>query len=187
MSSRCTNILKTMRGKADRIAKLQSILAKHIMIFDIVSLVFNVLFTLCVCVCAEASVWKKKRVCVRVVPVGSVDTAVLDIKVTAKSKMMLQHYTYVGLVTFPKHLTCSCVLFKAILKFHNRWSAFSGLTCHFMCRFLQRRPRLRVVVQKGTLLHPHASSKAPQRQPGHPQTLIGAAGRSPAPSTQVLI
>ncbi|XP_041640283.1 multivesicular body subunit 12A [Cheilinus undulatus] len=44
----------------------------------------------------KASVWKKKRVCVRVVPVGSVDTAVLDIKLTAKSKMMLQHYTYVG-------------------------------------------------------------------------------------------
>nr|XP_043884218.1 multivesicular body subunit 12A [Solea senegalensis]XP_043884219.1 multivesicular body subunit 12A [Solea senegalensis] len=45
---------------------------------------------------AKASVSKKKRVCVRVVPVGSVDTAVLDIKLTAKSKMMLQHYTYVG-------------------------------------------------------------------------------------------
>ncbi|XP_034750519.1 multivesicular body subunit 12A [Etheostoma cragini] len=45
---------------------------------------------------AKASVWKKKRVCVSIVPVGSVDTAVLDIKVTAKSKMMLQHYTYVG-------------------------------------------------------------------------------------------
>ncbi|XP_040892842.1 multivesicular body subunit 12A [Toxotes jaculatrix] len=44
----------------------------------------------------KASVSKKKRVCVRVVPVGSVDTAVLDIKLTAKSKMMLQHYTYVG-------------------------------------------------------------------------------------------
>ncbi|XP_071783820.1 multivesicular body subunit 12A [Centroberyx gerrardi] len=44
----------------------------------------------------KASVWKKKRVCVRVVPVGSVDTAVLDIKLTAKSKMMLQHYTCVG-------------------------------------------------------------------------------------------
>ncbi|XP_070683873.1 multivesicular body subunit 12A [Pempheris klunzingeri] len=44
----------------------------------------------------KASVWKKKRVCVSVVPVGSVDTAVLDIKLTAKSKMMLQHYTYVG-------------------------------------------------------------------------------------------
>lgn len=53
-----------------------------------------------VCVFPEASVWKKKRVCVRMVPVGSVDTAVLDIKVTAKSKMMLQHYTYVGLVAF---------------------------------------------------------------------------------------
>ncbi|XP_029362429.1 multivesicular body subunit 12A [Echeneis naucrates] len=45
---------------------------------------------------SKASVSKKKRVCVRVVPVGSVDTAVLDIKLTAKSKMMLQHYTYVG-------------------------------------------------------------------------------------------
>ncbi|XP_035000685.2 multivesicular body subunit 12A [Hippoglossus stenolepis] len=45
---------------------------------------------------AKACVSKKKRVCVRVVPVGSVDTAVLDIKLTAKSKMMLQHYTYVG-------------------------------------------------------------------------------------------
>ncbi|KAK2815882.1 hypothetical protein Q5P01_026349 [Channa striata] len=44
----------------------------------------------------KASVSKKKRVCIRVVPVGSVDTAVLDIKLTAKSKMMLQHYTYVG-------------------------------------------------------------------------------------------
>ncbi len=53
---------------------------------------------LCVFVCAEATVSKKKRVCVRLDPVGSVDTAVLDIKLTAKSKMMLQHYTYVGLV-----------------------------------------------------------------------------------------
>ncbi|XP_047434558.1 multivesicular body subunit 12A [Mugil cephalus] len=44
----------------------------------------------------KATVSKKKRVCVRVAPVGSVDTAVLDIKLTAKSKMMLQHYTYVG-------------------------------------------------------------------------------------------
>lgn len=44
----------------------------------------------------RATVSKKKRVCVRVVPVGSVDTAVLDVKLTAKSKMMLQHYTYVG-------------------------------------------------------------------------------------------
>ncbi|KAM9819541.1 multivesicular body subunit 12A [Syngnathus typhle] len=44
----------------------------------------------------KATVWKKKRICVRVVPVGSVDTAVLDIKLTAKSKMMLQHYTCVG-------------------------------------------------------------------------------------------
>lgn len=45
---------------------------------------------------SKASVSKKKRVCVHVAPVGSVDTAVLDIKLTAKSKMMLQHYTYVG-------------------------------------------------------------------------------------------
>ncbi|XP_072318913.1 multivesicular body subunit 12A [Eucyclogobius newberryi] len=44
----------------------------------------------------KATVSKKKRVCVRLVPTGSVDTAVLDIKLTAKSKMMLQHYTYVG-------------------------------------------------------------------------------------------
>ncbi|XP_026158101.1 multivesicular body subunit 12A [Mastacembelus armatus] len=44
----------------------------------------------------KASVSKKKRICIRIVPVGSVETAVLDIKLTAKSKMMLQHYTYVG-------------------------------------------------------------------------------------------
>ncbi|XP_028316011.1 multivesicular body subunit 12A [Gouania willdenowi] len=44
----------------------------------------------------KATVSKKKRVCVSIVPVGSVDTAVLDVKLTAKSKMMLQHYTYVG-------------------------------------------------------------------------------------------
>ncbi|XP_008315772.1 multivesicular body subunit 12A [Cynoglossus semilaevis] len=44
----------------------------------------------------KASVSKKKRACVRIVPVASVDSAVLDIKLTAKSKMMLQHYTYVG-------------------------------------------------------------------------------------------
>ncbi|CAG5928902.1 multivesicular body subunit 12A isoform 1-T2 [Menidia menidia] len=44
----------------------------------------------------KATVSKKKRVCVRFAPVGSVDSAVLDIKLTAKSKMMLQHYTFVG-------------------------------------------------------------------------------------------
>ncbi|XP_072240588.1 multivesicular body subunit 12A [Leuresthes tenuis] len=44
----------------------------------------------------KASVSKKKRMCVRLAPLGSVDSAVLDIKLTAKSKMMLQHYTYVG-------------------------------------------------------------------------------------------
>uniref|UniRef100_A0A8B9JDT6 MABP domain-containing protein n=1 Tax=Astyanax mexicanus TaxID=7994 RepID=A0A8B9JDT6_ASTMX len=50
-----------------------------------------------VCVCVlEASVWKKKRVCVRMVPVDSVSTAVLDIRLTTKSKMMLQQYTCLG-------------------------------------------------------------------------------------------
>ncbi|KAK6301008.1 hypothetical protein J4Q44_G00291060 [Coregonus suidteri] len=44
----------------------------------------------------RASVSKKKRVCVRMVPVGGVETAVLDIKLTAKSRMMLQHYTCLG-------------------------------------------------------------------------------------------
>ncbi|XP_076838963.1 multivesicular body subunit 12A isoform X2 [Brachyhypopomus gauderio] len=45
---------------------------------------------------SKASVWKKKRVCVRIVPVDSVTTAVLDIRLTAKSKMMLQQYTCLG-------------------------------------------------------------------------------------------
>ncbi|XP_035253510.1 multivesicular body subunit 12A-like [Anguilla anguilla] len=45
---------------------------------------------------SKASVWKKKRVCVRIVPLGSVDTAVLDIKLTAKNKVVLQHYTCLG-------------------------------------------------------------------------------------------
>ncbi|KAM9314705.1 multivesicular body subunit 12A isoform 1-T2 [Pholidichthys leucotaenia] len=44
----------------------------------------------------KATVSKKKRMCVRIVPASSVDSAVLDIKLTARSKMMLQHYTYVG-------------------------------------------------------------------------------------------
>nr|XP_046186991.1 multivesicular body subunit 12A isoform X3 [Oncorhynchus gorbuscha] len=44
----------------------------------------------------RASVSKKKRVCVRMVPVGSVETAVLDIKLTAKTRRMLQHYTCLG-------------------------------------------------------------------------------------------
>ncbi|XP_036409352.1 multivesicular body subunit 12A-like [Megalops cyprinoides] len=44
----------------------------------------------------KASVWKKKRVCVRIVPLGSVETAVLDIRLTAKSKVVLQHYTCLG-------------------------------------------------------------------------------------------
>ncbi|XP_026882935.2 multivesicular body subunit 12A [Electrophorus electricus] len=45
---------------------------------------------------SKVSVWKKKRVCVRIVPVDSVTTAVLDIRITAKSKMMLQQYTCLG-------------------------------------------------------------------------------------------
>ncbi|XP_054897636.1 multivesicular body subunit 12A [Poeciliopsis prolifica] len=45
---------------------------------------------------SKTSVSKKKRVVVRTSPVANVETAVLDIKLTAKSKMLLQHYTYVG-------------------------------------------------------------------------------------------
>ncbi|XP_036413607.1 multivesicular body subunit 12A [Colossoma macropomum] len=44
----------------------------------------------------KASVWKKKRVCALLVPMESVTTAVLDIRLTAKSKMMLQQYTCLG-------------------------------------------------------------------------------------------
>ncbi|XP_018583522.1 multivesicular body subunit 12A isoform X2 [Scleropages formosus] len=44
----------------------------------------------------KTSVFKKKRVCVRLVPLGSVEMAVLDIRVTAKSKVVLQHYTCLG-------------------------------------------------------------------------------------------
>lgn len=54
---------------------------------------------------------KKKRVVVRTSPVANVETAVLDIKLTAKSKMLLQHYTYVGLVASIRaalHLESSC-------------------------------------------------------------------------------
>ncbi|XP_053085932.1 multivesicular body subunit 12A [Pangasianodon hypophthalmus] len=45
---------------------------------------------------SKSTVWKKKRVCVRIVPVDSVTTAVLDIRVTTKSKMMLPQYTCLG-------------------------------------------------------------------------------------------
>lgn len=48
------------------------------------------------CVCTETSVGKKKRICVRIVPVGSVTTAVLDLKLTAKNKTMVQQYTCLG-------------------------------------------------------------------------------------------
>lgn len=76
-------------------------------------------------VCPEASVSKKKRVCVRVAPVGSVDTAVLDIKLTAKSKMMLQHYTYVGLVAFtPANISLAPV------KDHLHNCAFCTSSCN---------------------------------------------------------
>lgn len=66
--------------------------------------------------CPEATVSKKKRVCVRILPVGSVDTAVLDIKLTAKSKMMLQHHTYVGLVTLMYTDILSSVLVCGIIQ-----------------------------------------------------------------------
>lgn len=45
---------------------------------------------------SKTTVSKKKRVIVRRSQVASVETAVLDIRLTAKSKMLLQHYTYVG-------------------------------------------------------------------------------------------
>ncbi|KAK9981849.1 hypothetical protein ABG768_001373 [Culter alburnus] len=44
----------------------------------------------------KASVGKKKRVCVRIVPVGSVTMAVLDLKLTSKNKSMVQQYTCLG-------------------------------------------------------------------------------------------
>ncbi|XP_051559382.1 multivesicular body subunit 12A-like [Myxocyprinus asiaticus] len=44
----------------------------------------------------KASVGKKKRVCVRIVPVGSVATAVLELRMTAKNKTTLQQYTCLG-------------------------------------------------------------------------------------------
>lgn len=91
--------------------------------------------------------WKKKRACMLVVPMGSVDTAVLDIKVTAKSKMMLQHYTCLGLVTFPQEnisLALVCPLQYFVCE------------CTLGVPFLQRHPRLCVVVQKGTFFQPDA-------------------------------
>lgn len=45
---------------------------------------------------SKSSVLKKKRVCAQMVPVDSVTTAVLDIRLTAKSKVMLQQYTCLG-------------------------------------------------------------------------------------------
>lgn len=68
------------------------------------------LLTYRVIVCPEATVSKKKRVCVRIVPVGSVETAVLDIKLTAKSKMMLQHYTFLGYIQIHGLLSLACFI-----------------------------------------------------------------------------
>ncbi|XP_035262043.1 multivesicular body subunit 12A-like isoform X2 [Anguilla anguilla] len=45
---------------------------------------------------AKASVWRKKRVCVLIVPLGTVETAVLDIKLTTKSRVVLPYYTCLG-------------------------------------------------------------------------------------------
>ncbi|XP_066563883.1 multivesicular body subunit 12A isoform X2 [Amia ocellicauda] len=44
----------------------------------------------------KVSVSKKKRVCVRMVPLTSADRAVLDIKLTGKSRVVLPHYTCLG-------------------------------------------------------------------------------------------
>lgn len=44
----------------------------------------------------KASVGKKKRICVRIVPVGSVTTAVLELRLTIKNRTMLQQYTCLG-------------------------------------------------------------------------------------------
>uniref|UniRef100_A0A673J2H3 MABP domain-containing protein n=1 Tax=Sinocyclocheilus rhinocerous TaxID=307959 RepID=A0A673J2H3_9TELE len=44
----------------------------------------------------KASVGKKKRICVRIVPMASVTTAGLDLKLTAKNKTMVQQYTCLG-------------------------------------------------------------------------------------------
>ncbi|XP_061088363.1 multivesicular body subunit 12A-like [Conger conger] len=44
----------------------------------------------------KTSLWRKKRVCVRVMPLGTVERAVLDIKVTTKSKALLPQYTCLG-------------------------------------------------------------------------------------------
>ncbi|XP_031418393.1 multivesicular body subunit 12A [Clupea harengus] len=44
----------------------------------------------------KGSVLKKKRVCARMVPVGSVTTGVLEVRLTTKSKVMLQQYTCLG-------------------------------------------------------------------------------------------
>ncbi|XP_015204496.2 multivesicular body subunit 12A isoform X2 [Lepisosteus oculatus] len=44
----------------------------------------------------KVSVLKKKRLCVKTVPWGSTDMAVLDIKLTSKSRVILPHYTCLG-------------------------------------------------------------------------------------------
>lgn len=87
------------------------------------------LLTYRVIVCPEATVSKKKRVCVRIVPVGSVETAVLDIKLTAKSKMMLQHYTFVGYIQIHGLLSWACFI-KAF-----SWT-FMNIMLHIICNYM---------------------------------------------------
>uniref|UniRef100_H3B8T8 Multivesicular body subunit 12A n=1 Tax=Latimeria chalumnae TaxID=7897 RepID=H3B8T8_LATCH len=44
----------------------------------------------------KASISKKKRLCLKVVPVNSTDTALFDIQLTGKSKQILPSYTCIG-------------------------------------------------------------------------------------------
>ncbi|TRY86180.1 hypothetical protein DNTS_030223, partial [Danionella cerebrum] len=44
----------------------------------------------------KASVGKKKRICVRIVPAASVSSAVLDLKLSAKNRTVVQQYTCLG-------------------------------------------------------------------------------------------
>uniref|UniRef100_W5MIP0 Multivesicular body subunit 12A n=1 Tax=Lepisosteus oculatus TaxID=7918 RepID=W5MIP0_LEPOC len=52
----------------------------------------------------KVSVLKKKRLCVKTVPWGSTDTAVLDIKLTSKSRVILPHYTCLGYESRAPHV-----------------------------------------------------------------------------------
>ncbi|MBN3324194.1 MB12A protein, partial [Atractosteus spatula] len=55
----------------------------------------------------KVSVLKKKRLCVKTVPWGSTDTAVLDIKLTSKSRVILPHYTCLGYESRAPHSSLS--------------------------------------------------------------------------------